>query len=193
MNNLQKAFEVLRRNRAGDSEATIVFPKYLPEPHQIDQETMNELGELGVYWDGEKNVWYMYTEINAMNAQQRVYFETAARGYRDGWTPEQFVARQIAKLAEELAEASWYLDGDIDGELMNAIRVAGRLARQAFDNQSLWKGDIEIADGIETELADCQVVLYNVAEGLTEITGKAFDISGEAIRKAKSDKKRGVR
>ena len=193
MNNLQKAFEVLKRNRTGDSEATIVLPKYLPEPHQIDQETMNELGELGVYWDGERNVWYMYTEINANNAQQRVYFETVARGYRDGWTPEQFVARQIAKLAEELAEASWYIDGEVDGELMNAIRVAGRLARQAFDNKELWKGDIVFVDGIESELADCQVVLYNAAEGLTEITGKAFDISGEALRKAKSDKKRGVR
>ena len=39
-----------------------------------------------------------------MNAQKEVAQLVAERGYRDGWTAEQFAARQVARLMEGLEE-----------------------------------------------------------------------------------------
>lgn len=48
------------------------------------------------------------------SAQERVAASVAARGYRDGWTAEQFAARQVCKLTEELAELA--LSFNVGGE-----------------------------------------------------------------------------
>ena len=124
--------------------------------------------------------------------QQKVYANTVLRGYRDGWTPEQFLARQISKLAEELAEVVYCTRG-LDTNLVLAILHAGAIAREQFDDKKYWSDSIEIRPEIQSEIADCQVVVFNMAESLTEITGKMFNVSEAAVAKSSADTKRGVR
>ena len=130
--------------------------------------------------------------IESDTDQQKVYTQTVLRGYREGWTPEQFLARQISKLAEELAEVVYCVRG-LDTNLALAILHAGSIARTQFDDKEYWQDNIEIKDGIESEIADCQVVVFNMAESLTEITGQMFDVSEAAVEKSSADKERGVR
>lgn len=124
--------------------------------------------------------------------QQKVYTQTVLRGYREGWTPEQFLARQISKLAEELAEVVYCVRG-LDTNLVLAILHAGAIAREQFDNRNFWSDNIEIRPEVQSEIADLQVVVFNLAESLAEITGKAFNVSEAAVEKSSADKKRGVR
>ena len=128
-----------------------------------------------------------------MNAQEMIAANVAARGYRDGWTAEQFVARQLCKLTEELNEAAkesivglplsrnvlWWLD---------KLDDAGRRARIAFDTQEDWSGaELVDSDILRSELADMQVVLFAAAAALD------FDIVQTAIDKSAVDVPRGVR
>lgn len=53
--------------------------------------------------------------------QYQVYAAVAARGYRDGWTPEEFVRRQFLKSVEELGECFRHL---FDGRLPPAEEMA---------------------------------------------------------------------
>jgi len=45
-----------------------------------------------------------------LNAQEKVYQAVEDRGYTEGWTANQFAARQIPKLLEELGELSQCFD-----------------------------------------------------------------------------------
>ena len=120
-----------------------------------------------------------------MNAQTIVAANVAARGYRDGWTAEQFVARQLAKLTEELAEA---VSGTrVFGGWTNCLIYAGSLARQRFDEPFYWRNVKEISEDIRSELADMQVVLFAAAAALE------FDVVQAAIDKSGADVARGVR
>lgn len=127
-----------------------------------------------------------------MNAQEIVAANVAARGYRDGWTAEQFVARQLAKLTEELGEAARlvtpasYEHRNLDAWL-EALQDAGIAARFAFDDKSAWTGLIHISRLAPAELADMLVVLFAAAEALD------FDIVQAAIDKSSTDVARGVR
>ena len=129
-----------------------------------------------------------------MNAQTIVAANVAARGYRDGWTAEQFVARQLAKLTEELAEAAKYITpssgahwGPLDSWL-GLLQDAGSRARFVFDEREDWEGLIYVAtDKTRSELADMQVVLFAAAAALD------FDVVQAAIDKSGADIPRGVR
>ena len=131
-----------------------------------------------------------------MNAQEIVAANVAARGYANGWTAEQFVARQLCKMTEELGEASdqivstasvspisrnvlWWIDKLGDAE---------RRARIAFDNPADWCNfKFSDPDALRSELADMQVVLFAAAEAL------GFDVVQAAIEKSSKDVERGVR
>lgn len=125
-----------------------------------------------------------------MNAQQVVAANVAARGYRDGWTMEQFVARQIAKATEELNEAANHIVTSrvrAHGWLTD-LSFAGEYAREAFDDKRRWLNvSIEHSDALCSELADLAVVLFTVAEALD------FDVIQAAIDKSSADVARGVR
>lgn len=126
-----------------------------------------------------------------MNAQTIVAANVAARGYRDGWTAEQFVARQLAKLTEELAEGATGALVTNPGCLPSWLAVlsdAGILARKAFDRRDVWR-DIPLVnpDALRSELADMQVVLFAAAAALD------FDVVQAAIDKSSADVARGVR
>lgn len=128
-----------------------------------------------------------------MNAQEIVAANVAARGYRDGWTVDQFVARQLAKMTEELDEAARQVVS-FEPQVRNILRWldelgdAGRRARIAFDDQDKWQ-DVTIFDpfAIRSELADMLVVLFAAAHALD------FDVIQAAIDKSGADVARGVR
>ena len=145
------------------------------------------------------------------NIQQRVYDAVCARGYRAGWTPQQFLARQIAKLQEELAEASYSvtLNSDdlardlqerairpaMDTGIDHLILDAGEAARRAFGDPSYW-GHVEMMiepEYIRRELADMLVVIFCAVEALREIDGQEFDVIEAALDKSTADVARGVR
>ena len=123
-----------------------------------------------------------------MNAQTMAAANVAARGYRDGWTAEQFVARQLCKLTEELAEGAFNALLDPYSEWLSALRDAGLLARKAFDRRGIWDGaSIGDADALRAELTDMMVVLLAAADAL------GFYILPAAIEKSSQDVARGVR
>lgn len=130
--------------------------------------------------------------------QAQVANATEERGYRDGWSDEQFLARQVVKLQEELGELSFPILRMPNNLEMDIVELAS-LAREAFDNSD-WsevyfdydeeKNGFEI---IRDEAADCLVVLFNIAATIEKLTGTRFDLVEEALQKATSDIPRGVR
>ncbi len=133
--------------------------------------------------------------MQTYEAQVETADHVAARGYRNGWTLEQFVCRQIAKLQEELAEAEHLTIVSGGWLLSQAMMRAGETARLTFDNKNAWQGEIVIVDpeALRDELADVQVVLLNLASAVEELTGRHYDVVHEAVRKSKVDVTRGVR
>ena len=130
--------------------------------------------------------------------QQEVYDAVAARGYTEGWTDGQFVARQLCKLTEELDEATLHIhlpDSRLSwGRWLFHLSNAGISARDEFDNKDRWN-DAWISDleALRSELADLQVVLFCAAEALARATGEPFDVVQKAKEKALADVERGVR
>ena len=126
-----------------------------------------------------------------MNAQTIVAANVAARGYRDGWTAEQFVARQLAKMTEELAECATGALVTNPGYLPSWLAVlsdAGILAHKAFDRLDVWQNvSLVNPDALRSELADMQVVILAASEAL------GFDVLQAAIDKSSADVARGVR
>jgi len=124
-----------------------------------------------------------------VNAQEIVAANVAARGYRDGWTVEQFVARQLAKLTEELAEATACVSDPGWRHLWrDMLFEAGAYVREDFDRPMLWD-TITVRDPgtLRAELADMQVVIFAAAEAL------GLDVVQAAIDKSAADVVRGVR
>lgn len=129
-----------------------------------------------------------------MTDQRSIYSAVVARGYRAGWTPVQFAARQLAKLAEELGEAS--LCVELSGELAGLIAAAGDQGRRTFDNRGhfCWQtADIDDINHLRAELADMLVVIMTLGETLNEIDGRQTDLMQAAVEKALNDIGRGVR
>ena len=129
--------------------------------------------------------------------QRRVYKAVEARGYTAGWNNHEFIARQMAKLAEELGEVTWYYaskDGDEVRELISLIRVTARVAGRLFDRPEPWHDAfIWKPSNMRSEVADMQVILFALAEAITRETGEPFDVAAAAVEKATSDIHRGVR
>lgn len=132
-----------------------------------------------------------------VNEQNQVAENTRKRGYRQRWTAQQFAARQVCKLAEELGELSscvvvgtgrrrpWW---DL------VLQKSGREAREAFDEFDTWKhAQICATSEAKAELADLQVVIFNLAQALGEITDQEFDVVQAAVEKSAADIGRGVR
>jgi NTP pyrophosphatase (non-canonical NTP hydrolase) len=126
-----------------------------------------------------------------------VYGHVVDRGYTKGWTPKQFLARNIHKLQEELAEASDLVDNHNDFAWLSTERIqsAGKACRTMF-KEGRYDDDIITVhniDDLKSELADVQVVLYCLAQAVEQITGEEFDVALEAVRKSAKDISRGVR
>jgi len=125
-----------------------------------------------------------------MNYQKEIADSVRARGYRDGWTDEQFAARQVAKLVEELGELCCYIDSNY-GEMRTwekRLIDASWYSRNEFDNSDCW-GNARVVevDKVAEELADILVVVYNLADAI------GVDVNEMALEKATADIDRGVR
>ena len=115
-----------------------------------------------------------------------IHANVDARGYLAGWDSDQLVARQMAKMVEELAEACDQLR--LPRGLAEAIYDTGALARQYFDAPEAWEGaGVADVDRFLAELADVAVVL---AVAAATING---NVLSDALAKAKRDAGRGVR
>lgn len=132
------------------------------------------------------------------NSQSQVYEAIRKRGYRDDWTAEQYLGRQVAKMTEELKELSDTLEICHWGSIhlwKSRLRTSGREAAAAFNQLELDLWEVEITDieQAKKETADLQVVLFQIAAAIEEIDGQPFDVVQAAVDKAKNDIERGVR
>lgn len=127
--------------------------------------------------------------------QQQVAQLVADRGYREGWTLNEFASRQIAKLTEELGELSTCLHHNWS-PWWESLNVAHRQARHAF-NAPTWDReclmDYAFFGYAKEELADIQVVVFTLAQALSELSDEPFDVVQAALDKAGKDVERGVR
>ena len=126
-----------------------------------------------------------------MSAQAQTVAAVAQRGYLDGWTDGELLARQVVKLAEELAELAECIDGD-DPVLLDFLRIVRRLnkpARRLFDQLDAFVGaECVNTKQARSELTDCAVVLAVAAHALG-----IPDVMFAASVKARQDVTRGVR
>lgn len=165
-----------------------------------EKPTYNELRTEALNWRA--------TAEKYRDAQQIVAEATKKRGYREGWSDQVFLARQVVKLLEELGEMSYPIHqmphmfnhyGHPDNEgFEDVIDRIGNEASYLFDEKDpeTWIYIFVRYDALEdmkSEAADCMVVLFNIADTLERMSGEKFDIIQEAIRKAQKDISRGVR
>jgi len=124
-------------------------------------------------------------------AQMMVGTAVTKRGYRADWSSQQFAARQVAKLQEELAELAEHFA--LPKALPIQIDIAGDGARRSFDEVGLWTnmGVMDVGKA-KRELADVMVVALALADVLDEMA-PPFDVVAEAVAKATADVRRGVR
>ncbi|MCB0251250.1 MAG: hypothetical protein KDI07_21955 [Anaerolineae bacterium] len=125
-----------------------------------------------------------------MSAQAATVASVARRGYLNGWTDDELVARQVVKLAEELGELASTVETD-DPQLawiMAELQIAGKKARALFDVPGLFVGATVHSAAATYELTDCQVVIDVAAHALG-----IPDIGYAAQVKAEKDVGRGVR
>jgi NTP pyrophosphatase (non-canonical NTP hydrolase) len=125
-----------------------------------------------------------------VSTQANIVSAVARRGYLDGWSSEELLARQVVKLAEELGELAVSIASDDPrlAFLLHQISTVGGMARVVFQDRSCFVGaDLDSA-AAASELADCAVVLAVAAHALNEP-----DVMYTAMLKAQADVARGVR
>lgn len=132
-------------------------------------------------------------------AQQQIAESVRLRGYLDGYTETQLIARHMTKLIEEITEAWKHIHDNTEqfGEVdwfRDRIVDIGETARTVFDNPMNW-GKITVSDfsALRRELADCAVVLLSLSQCLVRLTSEPFDVIQMACEKAAADVRRGVR
>lgn len=126
--------------------------------------------------------------------QELVARAVEQRGYRQGWTDEQYAARQVCKAIEELGEllqaTKWQQArlGNFWPVWAHYLSEAALVARRAFDDSAAWGAIEEVDVSVAAdELADVVIPLLVFADTL------GIDL-GEAIKaKALGDIARGVR
>ena len=126
-----------------------------------------------------------------MSAQAATVASVARRGYLNGWTDDELIARQVVKLTEELAELASVVEADdpVLSDFLAAIVKIGKPARRLFDRQAAFVGATVVDTQAAThELTDCQVVIHVAAHAL-----HIPDVGYAAQCKALADEVRGVR
>ena len=115
----------------------------------------------------------------------------AERGCRKGWTPEQFIARQVARLAAQIGELPQHVD--LPGRLGPLIISTGNIARWTFGQEQEWRehGTLCTSHALMTEMVDIQVVVFCLAEELARLTGEDYDVVGRALVRVSADTMRG--
>lgn len=120
--------------------------------------------------------------------QRDVLGAVTARGYREGWLDQPFMARQVAKAVEELGELAVLFDfGAGHWPWAREIWDAARDAREAFDAEAMGWVDATVTGDVRDEVADVLIPLLCIAE----VAG--FDALEAVRRKALGDVSRGKR
>lgn len=111
--------------------------------------------------------------------QEAVYEAVKRRGFVEGWEPEEFVVRSVAKLGEELGELGEAVGM---GELKEHFERLRLNCERALEVPDRWRGDF-ILDRQQAiaELADVQVLVFCIAQAL------GVDVETEAFNKAVAD------
>lgn len=131
--------------------------------------------------------------MTAYAAQQAVAANVAQRGYRDGWTDEQFAARQVAKLIEEAAELAetvhtYTIPRGLSRWWKSTMHEAGKLSRTIFDGDVMFWDRISLdTNRAKAELTDVVVAALTLAQAL------GFDVCQAAVEKSAVDVARGKR
>jgi len=68
--------------------------------------------------------------------QTEIAQAVARRSYRKGWTPEQFIARQVCKLAEEVGEVAGLVQ--VPDRINELISNMGQIAGAIFRRTDYW-------------------------------------------------------
>lgn len=119
--------------------------------------------------------------------QRDVLGAVTARGYREGWTDQPFMARQVAKAVEELGELAALFDfGNGHWSWVRKIGDVRWDAHDAFDVSMGWN-EATVSGDLATEVADVMIPLLCIAE----VAG--FDALEAVRRKALGDVSRGKR
>lgn len=118
--------------------------------------------------------------------QEQIAAAVKRRGYRDGWTAEQFAARQAAKLVEEVGELVRELRFDDRYSWTLDLESSADWARTHFDDAGHWDY-CDVGEHAARELGDVLVVVYCMADAL------GVDVNALALDKACADEARGVR
>ena len=131
-------------------------------------------------------------ELTDSVTQRGIVGAVAARGYLDGYTLDQRIARQLVKQLEETCEAiQAVIDDNPSGHLatliIHAYRV-GRQARAVFDIPSLFDGVMVDVPLLIAELPDMVVPLAVLADA-----AGVPDMMAAGLDKAQADVARGVR
>ena len=122
--------------------------------------------------------------------QRGIVAFVADRGYLDGYTLDQRIARQLVKQLEETCEAMQAVSAD-DVDLHLFIQNAhslGKWARAVFDVPSLFDGVTVDAHTLIAELPDMVVPLAVLADAVG-----IPDMMAAGLDKAQADVARGVR
>lgn len=137
-----------------------------------------------------------------MNPQSKIAQLVTDRGCREGWTAEQFAARQVLKLTEELAGLfRWFNFLSAEAHRLRSRMIApigiGYQAKHAGHTlEDEGHGRMAIYDNIrpaKEELADIQIIVFCLAEALGEYEGKPFDIVRAALDRAAEAVERRIR
>jgi hypothetical protein len=137
-----------------------------------------------------------------LNTPQSIVHENCrSRGYVNSWSYGAFLVRNVFKIIEEV----WELYGtilvnkptsiiltNIDFHLREAAIRAETQFIAAIKNQTPDINPVNM-DDVKKELADVQVVVFNIAAALSELSGSYFDVVQAAVDKSESDIKRGIK
>jgi NTP pyrophosphatase (non-canonical NTP hydrolase) len=132
------------------------------------------------------------------NLQELVAKSVAERGYREGWTDEQFAARQVCKAVEELEELAASIQWTDAAQLswlpdwVGYLSEAGHEARAAFDGPpERWQevGGFDL-EAVTSELADAAIPLLALADTLGIDLEQAIrdKVTGDVARGVRGDK-----
>jgi hypothetical protein len=132
--------------------------------------------------------------------QQDVAGPVTQRGDREGWTPEQFIARQSSSSPARSPGwpkrlANWRSTWTCQGRLGPLIASTGTIARWTFDQDQAWQDGVTSCapHALMAELADVQVVVFCLAEELARPTGEDYDVIEHALVNVAGDTMRGKR
>lgn len=129
-----------------------------------------------------------------MSAQTIVGKAIAKRGYESRYAGAH-VVKAYLKMVEEVCELGKTMP--LADMFTNDLAVVGNQARSLFDTLvragPAYCPPVKDVEDLASELADVQVTVFDMANGLSRLMTDDFDVVQAAVDKATADIERGVR